>query len=150
MGLVYLPTFGFKIKPNVGKYTSPMDPMGINQHVSLKIMRPYFLHPMALVPVESTLFRIWTPGRVITMGSAPNGGWSIGIRLYLRLQIWLFCWYIYVKFLGWFGQTTCHPKCTTNSIEFSHVENLSQLRRIFGNPVLLDRTSLGQASVCKA
>ena len=29
MGLVYLPTFTNKNQPNVGKYTSPMDPMGI-------------------------------------------------------------------------------------------------------------------------
>ena len=28
MGLVYLPTFAIKNQPNVGKYTSPMDPMG--------------------------------------------------------------------------------------------------------------------------
>ena len=28
MGLVCLPTFTIKINLNVGKYTSPMDPMG--------------------------------------------------------------------------------------------------------------------------
>ena len=33
MGLVYLPTCPIKNQPNVGKYTSPMDPMiGINQN----------------------------------------------------------------------------------------------------------------------
>ena len=29
MGLVYLPTFTHKNQPNVGKYSIPMDPMGI-------------------------------------------------------------------------------------------------------------------------
>ena len=28
-GLVYLPTFPVKVDPRVGKYTSPMDPMGM-------------------------------------------------------------------------------------------------------------------------
>ena len=34
MGLLYLPTFTIichENQPNVGKYTSPMDPMGINK-----------------------------------------------------------------------------------------------------------------------
>ena len=30
MGLVYLPTFGCFFKVNVGKYTSPMDGMGMD------------------------------------------------------------------------------------------------------------------------
>ena len=28
--MVYLPTFTIKKQPNVGKYISPMDPMGLN------------------------------------------------------------------------------------------------------------------------
>ena len=31
MGLVYLPTFTIKNLPNVGKYSSPMDPMGMDK-----------------------------------------------------------------------------------------------------------------------
>ena len=31
MGLVYLPTFTIKRNPNVGKYTSPMDSIGIDE-----------------------------------------------------------------------------------------------------------------------
>ena len=35
MGLEYLPTFTYiyhRFMPNVGKYTSPMDPMGMRSH----------------------------------------------------------------------------------------------------------------------
>ena len=74
---------------NVGKYTSPMDPMGIHQHVSLKIMRFLFL---------GTRWH-WYPWYQISHLDARGGEpWDLHpmvdgrlrIRLYLRLQICLF------------------------------------------------------------
>ena len=43
MGLACSPTFTIKNQPNVGKYTSPMDPMGLN-HLVLRI-RSQLLEP---------------------------------------------------------------------------------------------------------
>ena len=44
VGLVYLPTCTMKNQPNVGKYTSPMDPLGNNPRWFQWILRNLFAH----------------------------------------------------------------------------------------------------------
>ena len=50
MGLVYLPTFLIRNIPNVGTYTSPMDPMG---------MLEYFIHSIHYVEWQAERYPVF-------------------------------------------------------------------------------------------
>ena len=57
MGLAYLPTFGVVLKVNVGKYTSPMDAMGLlNIHIfSHTSIYLYFFNHVRCIKIRTAL-----------------------------------------------------------------------------------------------
>ena len=94
MGLVYFPTFGWFFMANVGKYTSPMDPMGLWGTLAFHISTSPFLdrwkrpenHRLPKVwwrknPLREKLQSGWTPWfiRILDCKSARKSVCFIGI-----------------------------------------------------------------------